>query len=88
MARAGSWDAEGEDEGEGMLGLRRSLGWAVGLNQERIWGKGWWKDSGTERFRGCFELSYLKGVCKAGRGNGAGEEDISSGTGLGYGDTE
>lgn len=70
-----------------MLGLRRSLGWAVGLRQERIWDKGWQKDSDTERFRGCFELSYLMGVCKAGHGNGVVEEDSRSGTGLGHGDT-
>lgn len=30
----------GEDGGEGMLGLRRSLAWALGLRQERIWDKG------------------------------------------------
>lgn len=71
-----------------MLGLRRSLGWAVCLRQERIWDKSWWKDSGTERFRGCFELSYLMGVCKAGHGNGIGEEGGRSGMGLGHGDTE
>lgn len=86
---AESWDlgCRGEDGGEGMLGLRRSLGWAVGLRQERIWDKGWQKDSDTERFRGCFELSYLMGVCKAGHGNGVVEEDSRSGTGLGHGDT-
>lgn len=30
---------------------------AVGLREEGIWDKCWWKDSGTEMFRLC--LNYL-----------------------------
>jgi len=71
-----------------MLELRRALGWAVGLRQERIWDKSWWKDSDKERFRGYFELSYLMGVFKAGHGNGFVEEHDGSGMGLRQEDTE
>lgn len=84
---AESWDlgCRGEDGGEGMLGLRRSLGWAVGLRQERIWDKGWQKYSGTERFRGCFELSYLMGVCKAGHVTGLWKRTVGLALGCGMG---
>lgn len=58
VLEAESWElgCRGEDGGKGMLGLR-APGCAVGLIQEKIWDKGWYRSLVQKDFE--VALNYL-----------------------------